>query len=463
MKHTLLILASVLLAVTTFAQTNQPLALPVQYSEAASLFINAATKSDAAFERVAYICDTFGPRLSGSTNLENSIDWILKEMKADGLQNVRGEEVMVPHWVRGKESVEILEPHFRSLKMLGLGGSIATPEEGITAEAYVVRSFEELINNPGRARGKIVVYNAPFTEYSSTVLFRTRGAIEAARAGAVASLVRSVTPFSLSTPHTGAMRYAEDVKRIPHAAITLEDAEMLQRIQDRGQKITLRLKMDAQTLPMARSRNVIAEIVGREKPDEVIVISGHIDSWDLGQGAMDDAGGCVAAWEAVRLMHKLNMRPRRTVRVVLWTNEENGLRGAREYREKHKADLKNHVLAIESDEGVFKPRGFAFKGTEKATATIRQILELLQPIGATELMFDAGGADISQMEEDGVPLMDLRVEPSKYFWYHHTEADSMDKLDKNDFNQCVAAMAVMAYVVAELPERLPPNPVVAKP
>jgi carboxypeptidase Q len=407
---------------------------------------------------VAYICDTFGPRLSGSTNLENSIDWILAEMKKDGLENVRGDEVTVPHWVRGNESVELLEPHFRKLSMLGLGGSIATPPEGITAEVFVVKDFAELIKNAARARGKIVVFNAPFTDYSSTVLYRTRGAMEAARAGAVASLARSVTPFSLNTPHTGGMRYAEDVQKIPHAAITLEDAEMMQRMQDRGQKIVVRLKMEAKTLPPAKSRNVIAEIVGREKPEEIVLVSGHIDSWDVGQGAMDDAGGCVAAWEAVRLMHELNLRPRRTVRVVMWTNEENGLRGAREYREKYKPDLKNHVLAMESDEGVFNPRGFAFKGTQKATETIREIIKLLKPIGATELTSDAGGADISELEDDGVPIMDMKVDPTKYFWYHHTAADTMDKLDKDEFNRCVAAMAVMAYVVADLPERLPANP-----
>ncbi|MBA4150057.1 MAG: M20/M25/M40 family metallo-hydrolase [Verrucomicrobia bacterium] len=459
MRNVLPFFVGLLLAGTTLAQTNLTLSIEEHYGEAANRLIKAATESDAAFERVAYICDTFGPRFSGTTNLENSIDWILSEMKKDGMENVRGDEVMVPHWVRGNESVELLEPHFRKMKMLGLGGSVATPEEGITAEVFVVRNFEELINNPTRARGKIVVFNAPFTEYSSTVLYRTRGAMEAARAGAVASLVRSVATFSLYTPHTGGMRYSEDIKKIPHAAITMEDAEMMQRMQERGKKIVVRLKMEAKTLPMARSRNVIAEIVGREKPEEIIVVSGHIDAWDVGQGAMDDAGGCVAAWEAVRLMHKLNLRPRRTVRVVLWTNEENGLRGAREYREKYKADLKNHVLAIESDEGVFKPHGFAFTGTEKATATIRQIMTLLKPIGATQLTFDASGADISQLEDDGVPLMDLRVESSKYFWYHHTEADTVDKLDKADFNQCVAAMAVMSYIVAELPERLPPNPV----
>ncbi|MFN7141804.1 MAG: M28 family metallopeptidase, partial [Limisphaerales bacterium] len=417
---------------------NETSSIKKEYAEKADLLIQHATANDRAFQRMAYLCDTFGPRFSGSTNLENAIDWILAEMKKDGLQNVRGDEVMVPHWVRGNESLELVEPHNRKLKLLGLGGSIATPPDGITAEVFVVRDFAELLNNPARAEGKIVVFNAPFTEYSSTVLYRTRGAMEAARAGAVASLVRSVAPFSLYTPHTGGMRYAEDVQKIPHAAITLEDAEMMQRMQDRGQKIVLTLKMEAKTLPPARSRNVIAEIVGREKPEEIVIVSGHIDSWDIGQGAMDDAGGCVAAWEAVRLMHELNLRPRRTVRVVLWTNEENGLRGAREYREKYKADLKNHVLAIESDEGVFKPRGFAFKGTEKATETVRQIMELLNPLGATQLTLDAGGADISQLEDDGVPLMDLRVDPTKYFWYHHTEADTVDKLDKDEFNQCVA-------------------------
>ncbi|MEO6183862.1 MAG: M20/M25/M40 family metallo-hydrolase, partial [Verrucomicrobiota bacterium] len=243
--------------------------------------------------------------------------------------------------------------------------------------------------------------------------------------------------------------------KIPHAAITVEDAELLQRMQDRGEKIVARLKMEAKTLPDAKSRNVVAEIVGREKPNEIIIISGHLDSWDVGQGAMDDGGGCVASWEAVRLMQTLGLRPRRTVRVVLWTNEENGIAGAKAYRAAHKSELANHVLAIESDDGVFKPTGFAFSGSANATNVISDVAKLLQKIGAGEITSGAGGADISQLQPDGVPLMDLIVDRTKYFWYHHTHADTIDKISRDEFNQCVAALAVMAYTVADMPERLP--------
>jgi carboxypeptidase Q len=300
-----------------------------------------------------------------------------------------------------------------------------------------------------------VLLNAPFVSYGQTVTYRVHGAIAAAKAGAVASLIRSVTPFSMQTPHTGQMLYDPSAPQIPHAAITVEDADMLQRMQERGERIEVLLKMEAQTLPDAMSRNVIAEIVGRERPDEVVVMGGHSDSWDVGTGAMDDGGGIVAAWEALRLMHDLGLRPRRTVRVVFWVNEENGLRGANAYRDYHIDEVANHVLAIESDGGVFKPLGFGFTGSEAALDIVRQIGALLQPIGADEVAHGGGGADIGPIMRDGVPGMGLRVEDDRYFWYHHTEADRIEVLDPREMAECVAAMAVMAYVAADLPERLP--------
>lgn len=422
---------------------------------AADQLISAATNSDFAYNRLALLCDKFGPRFSGTTNLEMSIDWILAEMKKDGLENVHGEEVMVPHWVRGKESAELLSPRPQKMAMLGLGGSVATPPQGITAEVLVVKSFADLSNRVSAAKGKIVLFNEPFTKYHDTVLIRSRGAMEAAKAGAVASLIRSVTPFSLNTPHTGNMRYTNSLPKIPHAAITVEDADMLQRLQDRGEKIIVRLKMEAKTLPDVKSRNVIGEIVGREKPEEVLIVSGHIDSWDVGQGAMDDGGGCIAAWEAVRLMHKLGMRPRRTIRVVLWTNEENGIAGAKAYRDAHKKELANHVLAIEADDGVFKPTAFAFSGSDTATKQINEAAKLLQKTTPMQIKSGAGGADISQLESDGVPLMDLLVNSTKYFWYHHTDADTINVINRDELNQCVAALAVMSYAIADAPEKLP--------
>ena len=425
------------------------------YKPIADRLIQAALADSSAFERLAYLVDTFGARFSGTPNLEAAIDWILQEMARDGLEHVHGEEVMVPRWVRGNESVELLSPRCKPMAMLGLGGSIATPPEGITAEAIVVGSFEELHKRAEEARGKIVVYNVPFTTYGRTVRYRTQGAIEAAKVGAVASLVRSVTPVSLYTPHTGGMRYDSEVPKIPHAAITIEDTELLQRLQDRGERIVLRLKMEARTLPDVPSRNVVAEIKGREFPEEIVVMGGHIDSWDVGQGAMDDGGGCVAAWKALQLIKALGLRPRRTIRVVLWTNEENGLRGGRAYYETHKEEVDNHVLAIETDSGVFKPEGFGFTGSPEALALLQEIGRLLEPIGADKITQGGGGADISPLMRAGVPGMGLRVDGSKYFWYHHTEADTIDKLDPHEMNLCVAALAVMAYVVADMPQRLP--------
>ncbi len=434
---------------------DRPVLKLSDYQSAAAKLIRAAAETDFAHQRLAELCDTFGPRFSGTTNLEAAIDWALAKMKADGLENVHGEDVMVPHWVRGGESAEMLEPVHKKLPMLGLGGSVATPKKGITAPVLVVRSFEDLKQRAGEARGKIVLFNAPFVSYGQTVAYRGSGASQAARAGAVASLVRSITPFSLQTPHTGMMTYEDGVPRIPHAAITIEDAEQLQRWQERGKQVVVRLSMSARLLPDAHSRNVVAEIVGREKPDEIVLVSGHLDSWDVTPGALDDGGGVVSAWEAVRLMHELGMRPRRTVRVVLWVNEENGLRGAKTYAERHRQELPKHVLAIESDRGAFQPTGFTFQGGEQAKAIIGQAGALLEGIQADKIVPGGGGSDVEQLAPAGVPVMELTVEDSKYFWFHHTAADTPDKVNPRELSQCAAAMAVMAYVIADWPDSLP--------
>jgi carboxypeptidase Q len=421
----------------------------------AQRLLHAATNTDFAWQRLARLCDTFGPRLSGSTNLEAAIDWILDEMRQDGLENVHGESVTVPHWVRGAESAELLQPRPRRMPMLGLGGSIATPPEGLTAEVLVVESFADLRERASQAAGKIVVFNVPFTDYHETVHIRVHGAAEAARVGAVASLIRSVTPYSIQSPHTGGMKYDDAVARIPHAAITVEDAEMMQRMQERGEKIVVRLKMSAQTLPDVPSRNVVAEITGSEKPEGIVVVSGHIDSWDVGEGAMDDGGGAMAAWEAARLMHKLGLRPRRTVRVVLWTNEENGLAGAHGYEQQHKSELTRHVLAIESDIGAFKPRGFSFNGSDRALPKIRQLARSLGPLGANYITTGEEEADVGELRPDGVPNMALLTDGPRYFWFHHTDADTMDKLNPPELAECAAAMAIMAWEVADAPQGLP--------
>jgi carboxypeptidase Q len=423
------------------------------YRDVANRLIDAATANHDAYARLGDLVDGFGSRLSGSTSLENAIDWILREMDADGLQNVHAETAMVPHWVRGEESAELVLPRHRKLPMLGLGGSVATPPGGIRAQVLVVSSFDELTARAGDARGRIVLFDVPFTNYGETVQYRTNGAVAAARVGAVASLIRSVASASMQSPHTGAMRYEEGVAKIPHAAITVEDAQMLHRMQDRGERIEVLLKMQAQTLPDSPSRNVMGEVTGSEHPEEVVVLGGHVDSWDVGQGAMDDGGGVVAAWEAVRLIKALGLKPRRTIRVVGWVNEENGGAGGRQYAADHAGE--KHVLAIESDGGVFAPQGFGFTGSDAAFSIVSRVGRLLERIGAGDITRGGGGADIGPLMQTGVPGMGLEVDGTRYFWYHHSDADTLDKLDPDEVARCVAAMAVVAFVVADLPEALP--------
>ncbi len=423
-----------------------------EYRAVAGRIIGAALTSKNAYNRLGYLSDHIGARLSGSQNLERAIAWAVSEMKKDGLSNVRAEKVMVPHWVRGDESVEIVSPVSIKLAMLGLGNSIGTPADGVIGDVVVVRNFEELDALGERVRGKVVVYNAPFTSYGSTVRYRGSGASRAARYGAIAALVRSITPVSLQTPHTGAMFYDPNQPKIPTAAITIEGAEMLQRMQDRGERVTLRLKMAAQFLPDAESANVIGEIKGSEKPDEVVLISGHFDSWDVGQGANDDGGGCIIAWEAARLIKELGLKPHRTIRVVLYTNEENGGRGGVAYRDAHRSELAKHIFAIESDSGTAKPQGFGLAATAplQARANLIEIVKLLAGIKAERIGENGGGSDISPIVTEGVIGASLDVDGSHYFDIHHTAADTFDKIDPNELALCVATMAVVAYTVADL-------------
>ena len=424
------------------------------YRDAASRLIGASLASDAAWQRLAYIGDTFGNRLSGSPNLEAAIRWAVEEMRRDGLENVRMEAVKVPHWVRGRESLEIVGATPQPLVMLGLGNSVGTPPAGIEADLLVVHSFEELEALRDRVKGRMVLFNVPFTTYGETVRYRSSGPSRAAALGAVAVLVRSVGPPGLRTPHTGALQYAEGQPQIPAAAVTVEDAARLQRMADRGTPVRLKLLMEAHFLPDADSANVVGEIRGRERPDEVVVIGGHFDSWDVGTGSTDDGGGCMATWEALRLMKQLNLRPRRTVRVVLWTNEENGGRGGLAYRDRHQAELTNHVMMMESDSGVFRPRGFGFSGTDAARAKVRDIAALLSGIQANAIGPGGGGADIGpSVQQANIPALSLESD-GNYFLIHHTPADTVDKIDPIDLSRAAAAVAVMTYVIAEMSERL---------
>ena len=424
------------------------------YRAPASRIIAEATATDDAWQRLALMTDTFGPRLSGSSGLDAAIRWAAGEMERD-FDAVWLDPVKVPHWVRGSESLEIVSPHAGRLAMLGLGNSAGTGGAPIEAEVFVVQSFADLDANAARARGRIVLFNVPYTSYGETVQYRGAGPSRAAAHGAVAALVRSVGLPGLRTPHTGSLRYAQGRPQIPAAAIATEDADRLQRMQDRGTRVVLRLRMEARFLPEADSANVVAEYRGREHPDEIVAIGCHIDSWDVGAGATDDGGGCIAMWEAVRVLRKLGLRPRRTIRVVFWTNEENGLRGGLAYRDKYREQLAKHVMMLESDSGVFRPIGFGFTGPDRGRALVTQIGSLLAPIGASAIGASGGGADIGPSVEAGdLPAMSLEVDGAKYFLIHHTEADTVDKIEPSDLARCVAAVAVMSYVVADMPQTL---------
>jgi hypothetical protein len=432
------------------------------YRDPASRLIGAALTDTEGWKKLEYLCDRIGPRLSGSPQLEEAIRWAAAEMRREGLDNVQTPPVKVPHWVRGRESAVIVAPLQTPLVMLGLGGSVGTPPEGVTADVVAVASFDELKSlGRDRVQGKIVLFNPVWQGYGRTVMYRSRGASEAAQLGAAAVLVRSMTGHSLRTPHTGAMDYAADIPKIPAAAVTVEDAERIHRLVRAGNTVKVTLKMEAQTLPDADSANVVAELRGREKPEEIVVLGGHYDSWDVGQGAHDDGASCMAAWQAVTLLKKLGLQPRRTVRVVFWANEENGLAGARAYREWIGDAIKKHVAAIEMDGGSERPIGFGFGASAlseqqsvRALESLRQIGALLDGIGAGLIRTGGGGADISPLTREGVPGLGHLTTGEHYMDWHHTPADTLDKVDPVEFRKNIAALAVMAYVLADMPARI---------
>src|SRR5262249_48825856 len=358
------------------------------------------------------------------------------------------------HWVRGRETLEIAGPIPQPLVMLGLGGSVGTPAGGIEADVLVLHSFEELDAAGDRVRGRIVLFNVPFTNYGETVRFRSNGPSRPPARGAVARLPRAVAPAGLRTPHTGALTYADGPPKIPAAAVAAEDAARIQRMLDRGTAVRLKLMMEAHFLPDADSFNVIGEIRGREVPREVVAIGGHFDSWDVGTGSTDDGGGCVVTWEALRMMKKLDIRPRRTVRVVLWTNEENGTRGGIAYRDQHAAELANHVMMLESDGGVFRPTGFGFTGGEQARARVRDIATLLAGIHADTIGAAGGGFHIRPHRPPARHPPPSPPGGRRPLLFPHPPADTIDKIDPLGMARSAAAVAVMTYVIADMPERL---------
>ena len=432
-----------------------PPELPATLVSASEKLTAAAVGRRRGFERLETLSDRHGHRLSGSLALERAIDWAVRTMQEDGLTDARREKVMVPHWVRGAERARVVGPIERPLVIVGLGGTIGT-RGALRGEVAVVQSLEEIATRGEALRGKIVVINQAMpafdhehqdTGYGNTVKIRSSGVVEAAKVGAKAVLIRSVTASSLRTPHTGALRYVDGVPKIPGAALTLEDAELLRRLVARGEKVTVELSLGARTLPDAVSANAVAEIRGRELPDEVVVIGGHIDSWDIGDGSTDDGSGCVMAMDAARMLIELGLIPRRTIRVVLFTNEENGLRGGLAYHAAHGKE--KHAAAIEADSGAGAPRGFGYTGTPGQSAQLQGYAQLFQALGASQFTVGGGGADISPLTKDGVLSLGLHPDASLYFDLHHSPADTFDKIDPDHLARNTAAMALMAYVLAE--------------
>ncbi len=442
-------------AAATGVQTQVPAWLS-PYRDDAHRLISAATADQFGWDRLAELTDTYGARLTGSDNLTRAIAWAQDTMKKDGLERVRTEKVMAPRWVRGQESLEIVDPPHHVIPLLGLGGSVATPPEGIEAEVMVVSTMDELQKRSSEAKGRIVLFDVPYTNYGETVAYRSGGARAAARHGAVGMLLRSVGPTGLRTTHTGGMAYGDEAPKIPAAAISVEDAQRIHRIVNRGRTVRVRLKMEARFEPDVESANVIGEIVGRERPDEIVLVGCHFDSWDAATGASDDAVGCIVTWESLRLMKKLGIQPRRTVRLVLFTNEENGLRGGNAYRDAHAAEAQDHIFAIESDSGVFAPARLAFSGSESARRILADIGTLLTGIDMQSVGPGGGGADIGPIAALGkVPMMAYSGDSTKYFTIHHTPADTVERILPAEVSKAAASLAVMTYVVAEMPERLP--------
>ncbi|HKE28238.1 MAG TPA: M20/M25/M40 family metallo-hydrolase [Bryobacteraceae bacterium] len=426
------------------------------YAATAQRLIEAALRDTDGLSRLQYLCDRIGNRLSGSPSLERAIEWSASEMRRAGFENVRTPLVKVPKWVRGKESAVMIEPVQKPLWMIGYGMVPGTPPEGITADVIVVSSPDNLkdLGRPHIA-GKIVLFIA---NADNSKLSYTLGPAAAAAEGAVGVFIRS--GFPMQGPHTMALNWPTGATRIPTAALSVEDAAMIQRIVESGQQVRVRLMMEAHQEPDADSHDVMGEIRGREKPDEVVVLGGHIDSWDVGQGAHDDGSGIIGAFEAVALIKKLGLEPRRSIRVVFWVNEENGGAGGRAYREFVSDQVRNHVAAIEDDNGAEKPTGFGFGGSQQqavfpgAFQRVVDIAELLKSIGADKIVPRGSGGDIRPLTADGVPGFAMRTVGTHYDEWHHTHADSFDNINPRDFQLHIASLAVLSYVLADMPERL---------
>ncbi|HSP33970.1 MAG TPA: M20/M25/M40 family metallo-hydrolase [Thermoanaerobaculia bacterium] len=431
-------------------------AAPLFAQSPAERLMASALQSSQAWETLEHLTDDIGPRLSGSRNAAIAVDWTLKRFGSWGI-DAHTEKVMVPHWVRGVERAEIVAPHPQRLVLTALGGSVATPESGITAEVVELGSFEELPSS--NVKGKIVFFNVPmdmdlvragrsFEAYGKAVEYRGRGADRASAYGARAVLIRSVSSDSLRTPHTGALSYQDKVAKIPAAALAAEDAMLLHRLLAQQQRIRLHLVLTPRMLPDAESANVVAEIRGTEHADEIVLLGAHLDSWDLGTGAIDDGAGVAMVMETMRLIKASGLQPKRTIRCVLYMNEENGLRGGKQYAADHRGE--KHIAAIESDAGTAAPNGFltTLKGAD--LTSLEQRTRMLERVNGAK--FDSAeqtGADTGPLVDAGTTGFGLMPDQRHYFDYHHSAADTLDKVDPPELVQNTAAIAALTWVLAQ--------------
>jgi hypothetical protein len=460
--------SAVVVACSSVARAEDPNGSPATTKKAetreamAARVIKEGLGSGRAHAMLTELCTKVGHRLSGSKGAENAVAWAKKTMEDMGLENVRLEPIMVPHWVRGpvEEAVVTgsgLPAAGHPLKVCALGGSIKTPEDGITAEVLEVHSFDELRKAGDKARGKIIFFNRPFDKtlfdgfrmYGGAVEQRANGAMEAEKAGGVAALVRSMTARRDDVPHTGAMYYRDSAaKRVPSAAVSTIGAEWLSAALKENPNLKLRLKLSCETLADVPSANVVGEVVGSERPNEVVVIGGHLDSWDKGQGAHDDGSGCVHCLEAVRLITELKLRPKRTIRAVMFMNEENGLRGGEGYAAASRPGEKT-IAAIESDAGGFMPRGFGVGGGPAVYKAVAKWAPLFTSIDADRFKEGGGGGDIGPLGAKGVPLFGLAVHSQRYFDFHHSDNDVIDGVHERELELGGIAMALMSYLIAD--------------
>jgi carboxypeptidase Q len=441
---------------------------PLAGDEVAQRIVTEALVRGQAYDHLASLVAAAPHRLSGSAGAAAAVEWGRQRMEQIGFDQVRLEPCLVPHWERGPlERVRLTAPPEAAgeeLTCLALGGSVATPEGGIEAEVLRVASFDELVARAGEARGRIVYFaqafdlatrNA-FDGYGRSVEPRTRGPAEAAKAGAVGVVIRSVSSNYDDFPHTGNTRYQQGVPAIPAAALSTVGAARLDGLLARG-PVRLHLELTCRTLPDAPSFNVVGDYLGSELPEQIVLLGAHLDGWDVGQGAHDDGSGCAHVLEVVRLLRHLELRPRRTIRVVLYMNEENGLAGARAYREAHLEELPRHVLALESDRGGFTPRGFTSNANARALELLRGLAAPLRDLGAEAVVEGGGGADIAVLASDGVPLVGFAPDSARYFALHHTHADTLEQVNPRELAAGAGAIAVLTYGVANAPFELPRN------